>query len=243
MVCLRYTSEEPEDLTKDVAHVMPCFGARRVRRRNLRCEIAAWDKCNEVVPRRVNGREEEGYLGSRSSNPTRTSETKRGKAALSSLACLDYSCAVALRIKPGPLQYLHDPSFVSPIINARRGRMGEKLDTAGIDMLTIFALAPIVASFPALFCLPTPRRSIPHRHVAQNRLVPDAITSLQSTLEWLGLDYDEGPGREGAGGVGPYVQVRNDDDERFVRVSILTALRVASYRTGAHSRNASHSTT
>ncbi|EPQ30673.1 uncharacterized protein PFL1_01574 [Pseudozyma flocculosa PF-1] len=39
----------------------------------------------------------------------------------------------------------------------------------------------------------------------QNRYVPGAVEALQRTLEWAKLDYDEGPGRQGAAH-GPYVQ-------------------------------------
>ena len=38
----------------------------------------------------------------------------------------------------------------------------------------------------------------------QNRLVPGAVESIMSSLRWLGLDWDEGPGVGGS--YGPYVQ-------------------------------------
>lgn len=38
----------------------------------------------------------------------------------------------------------------------------------------------------------------------QERSTPEALEDLFSTLDWLGVEYDEGPGKEGA--VGPYVQ-------------------------------------
>jgi len=36
------------------------------------------------------------------------------------------------------------------------------------------------------------------------RLVPESVDQIKETLHWLGLDYDEGPGKEGK--LGPYVQ-------------------------------------
>ena len=38
----------------------------------------------------------------------------------------------------------------------------------------------------------------------QSRLVPGAMDAILDALSWLGLDWDEGPGRDGA--YGPYVQ-------------------------------------
>ncbi|KAG7562949.1 hypothetical protein FFLO_01639 [Filobasidium floriforme] len=43
----------------------------------------------------------------------------------------------------------------------------------------------------------------------RTRLVDDAISSMQRTLDWAGLDYDEGPGR--GGDVGPYIQSERRD--------------------------------
>ena len=31
----------------------------------------------------------------------------------------------------------------------------------------------------------------------QERSTPDALDDLYATLEWLGVDYDEGPGKDG----------------------------------------------
>ena len=38
----------------------------------------------------------------------------------------------------------------------------------------------------------------------QSRLVPGAMDAILDALSWLGLDWDEGPGKDGA--YGPYVQ-------------------------------------
>ncbi|MCK5249319.1 MAG: glutamate--tRNA ligase, partial [Spirochaetaceae bacterium] len=38
----------------------------------------------------------------------------------------------------------------------------------------------------------------------RERSTPDALEDLYATLTWLGVEYDEGPGRDG--GYGPYVQ-------------------------------------
>lgn len=38
----------------------------------------------------------------------------------------------------------------------------------------------------------------------QTRFLPEALDDLYETMDWLGIEWDEGPGREG--GFGPYVQ-------------------------------------
>jgi glutamyl-tRNA synthetase len=43
----------------------------------------------------------------------------------------------------------------------------------------------------------------------RNRYVPGAVESMQETLKWAGLEYDEGPDR--AGDVGPYLQSQRLD--------------------------------
>jgi glutamyl-tRNA synthetase len=43
----------------------------------------------------------------------------------------------------------------------------------------------------------------------RERSTAEALEDLFSTLEWLGLDYDEGPGRDG--GYGPYIQSERAD--------------------------------
>ena len=43
----------------------------------------------------------------------------------------------------------------------------------------------------------------------RNRYVEGAVENLISTLNWAGLDFDEGPGKDG--GLGPYMQSQRLD--------------------------------
>lgn len=55
----------------------------------------------------------------------------------------------------------------------------------------------------------------------RERSTPEALDDLYSTLEWLGVDYDEGPGKEGD--YGPYVQSEREEIYRSKAAELVAA--------------------
>ena len=53
----------------------------------------------------------------------------------------------------------------------------------------------------------------------RKRYVEGAIESLISSLKWCGLEYDEGPGKEGA--VGPYLQSERLDTYKHYSLQLI----------------------
>ena len=62
----------------------------------------------------------------------------------------------------------------------------------------------------------------------QTRLVPGATENIIQTLQWAGVDFDEGPGKGGT--CGPYVQSERLEIYQRVNMLFLVVFREVSFR-------------
>lgn len=89
-----------------------------------------------------------------------------------------------LRFAPSPTGYLHIGGLRTALYNHLLARQ------SGGKWILRIEDTDQVGSFPSFFC--AWRAVLSQKLYAQNRKVEGAVDSLRRSLEWAGLEYDEG---------------------------------------------------